>query len=284
MYRLQFLLLFTAVYFGVCPFAKGQILKFSYLYEYTKDAKRPLWNRDYRLCVEWDGECVISYSENNFLRDSTGKAAIAEGDSIYEAQEKMNRYPRGVAWVVIGNLMDGTFVEYNKKSFLYFKGNGKYERPQWTILEESGEDVCGFACKKAVADYYGRTWTVWYTEEIPLSLGPWLLWGSPGFIMKAEEKNSLFRFTCEEITQTEYGRKRQIEDRYESEKYKLDPKFFEYSLAEMEQIFTKVSRDPKLQDEMQGGFTEVYDADGNKVEINQFPYIPLIAEEYWKKK
>lgn len=281
MYRYYFLLLYTTFSFGVCPFTNGQTLKFSYLYEYTKDAKRPLWNRDYRLCVEWDGKYVVSYSENNFLRDSTASAAIAEGDNIYETQEKMNRYPRGVKWIIIGDLMDGTFVEYNRRSFLYFKGLGKYVQPQWTILEETAEDVCGYACKKAVADYYGRTWTVWYTQDIPLSLGPWLLWGSPGFIMRAEDKDGLFRFTCEEITQTEHSRKKQIEDRYKFAKERPDPKFFEYDLAEMEQVFTRVCRDPKFEDEMQGGITEVYDANGKKIEISQFPYIPLIAEEYW---
>lgn len=281
MFRIQFLLLYTALFFSACPFTTGQILKFSFLYEYTEEARRPLWDRDYRLCVEWDGKYVVSYSENNFLRDSTGMAAIANGDNVYEALDKMNKYPCGVAWVVIGSLMDGTFVEYDKKSFLYFKGSGNYIQPQWSILEETAEDVCGYACKKAVADYYGRTWTVWYTEDIPLSLGPWLLWGSPGFIMKAEDKDGLFRFTCEEITQTEHGRKTQIEDRYKSEKDRPDPKFFEYDLAEMEQVFTRVCRDPKFEDEMQGGVTEVYDANGKKIEISQFPYIPLIAEEYW---
>ena len=34
--------------------------------------------------------------------------------------------------------------------------------------------------------FSGREWNVWFTEEIPVSLGPWKLNGLPGIILQAE--------------------------------------------------------------------------------------------------
>ena len=49
--------------------------------------------------------------------------------------------------------------------------------------------VCGYTCRKAVANFRGRTWTAWYTEQIPIDAGPWKLHGLPGLILKASDQN-----------------------------------------------------------------------------------------------
>ena len=46
--------------------------------------------------------------------------------------------------------------------------------------------ISGFLCQKATAKVRGREWTVWYTEEVPTTAGPWCLYGCPGLIVKAE--------------------------------------------------------------------------------------------------
>lgn len=64
----------------------------------------------------------------------------------------------------------------------------------WNMMDENKE-IEGYACKKAQAELYGRTWTVWYTDEIPLSFGPWLLGGLPGLVLEAEDADHAFHFT-----------------------------------------------------------------------------------------
>ena len=56
----------------------------------------------------------------------------------------------------------------------------------WTICEDSTMQVLGYDCHKATAKFRGRTWTVWYAEDIPLNIGPWKLGGLPGLILKAK--------------------------------------------------------------------------------------------------
>lgn len=70
----------------------------------------------------------------------------------------------------------------------------------WNMMDGSKE-IEGYACKKAQAEVYGRTWTVWYTDEIPLSFGPWLLGGLPGLVLEAEDTENAFHFTLAGLEQ-----------------------------------------------------------------------------------
>ncbi len=55
----------------------------------------------------------------------------------------------------------------------------------WQIADDT-LTISSYLCQKATAKVRGRAWTVWYTEEIPTSAGPWCLYGCPGLIVKAE--------------------------------------------------------------------------------------------------
>lgn len=70
----------------------------------------------------------------------------------------------------------------------------KRPEPAWTLCEDSLKTVLGYPCRKATATVLGREWTAWYTDDIPLDNGPWLLSGLPGLILQAETADSCFRF------------------------------------------------------------------------------------------
>ncbi len=52
---------------------------------------------------------------------------------------------------------------------------------------------------RATTHYGGRDWTVWFTLEIPFSVGPWKLWGLPGLVLRAEEVQGMFSFICTSV-------------------------------------------------------------------------------------
>lgn len=56
----------------------------------------------------------------------------------------------------------------------------------WELEEDSVRTIAGYECHKARTRFRGRDWSVWYTEDIPVSLGPWKLNGLPGIILRAE--------------------------------------------------------------------------------------------------
>lgn len=74
-----------------------------------------------------------------------------------------------------------------------------YTEPLPDFAWELSDDtltVSGYHCQKAVGKYAGRTWTAWYSEDVPASFGPWKLRGLPGMILKAEDADGIFSFTC----------------------------------------------------------------------------------------
>ncbi len=64
----------------------------------------------------------------------------------------------------------------------------------WSVEADSVKTLLGYECVKATADYHGRTWTVWFAPEIPVSDGPWKLHGLPGLILEAVEPSGQHAF------------------------------------------------------------------------------------------
>ncbi len=63
-------------------------------------------------------------------------------------------------------------------------------------LQEGDTIVCEYTCHKAVATFRGRTWTVWYTLDLPYNDGPWKFCGLPGLVLHAYDSEGCFRFNC----------------------------------------------------------------------------------------
>lgn len=63
----------------------------------------------------------------------------------------------------------------------------------WQILDEI-EEILGYRCQKAKVEYAGRSYTAWFTTEIPINDGPWKFWGLPGLILKVTDNQKQFEW------------------------------------------------------------------------------------------
>lgn len=63
-------------------------------------------------------------------------------------------------------------------------------------LTDSVVNVLGYECQSAKCNFRGREWYAFYSEDIPLSEGPWKLHGLPGLIMKASDSTGEYSFEC----------------------------------------------------------------------------------------
>lgn len=70
----------------------------------------------------------------------------------------------------------------------------KVEIPNWQIIPNSTTTLIGYKCQLAKAYFKGRLWYAWYTEDIPLSEGPWKLYGLPGLVLRAYDRNKQYVF------------------------------------------------------------------------------------------
>ena len=61
-------------------------------------------------------------------------------------------------------------------------------------LQDSVANICGHFCRSAIGSFRGRTYYVFYAEDIPVSAGPWKLSGLPGLILHADVDDGKFIF------------------------------------------------------------------------------------------
>ncbi len=68
----------------------------------------------------------------------------------------------------------------------------------WELSDEK-KMIGNFKCQKAIGEFRGRTYIVWFTNEIPLPYGPWKLNGLPGLIIEAEDQEKQLSFKATSI-------------------------------------------------------------------------------------
>ena len=66
-------------------------------------------------------------------------------------------------------------------------------------LQDSVANICGHLCKSATGTFRGRTYLVFYAEDIPVSAGPWKLRGLPGLILQADVDDGKFIFQARQV-------------------------------------------------------------------------------------
>lgn len=76
----------------------------------------------------------------------------------------------------------------------------------WEIINET-DTVFNYPCQKAKTNYAGRTYTAWFTMDIPINDGPWKFGYLPGLILKVTDDENLFQFLAIGLEQYEGNRK-----------------------------------------------------------------------------
>lgn len=171
-----------------------------YLEDYIKDSVNPqdVRHDEFALDIYPDGksafysvyERAIRLSRDSMLRiGMTAPEIISRQADMTRTHQYFEYYKNSPA--------KGTYRCYNKVVKMYC-----YEEQlpslQWNMVPETKE-LLGHTCQKATATIYGRTWEVWFTPQIPVAEGPWLLGGLPGLILEAADTEGIFHFKAIEL-------------------------------------------------------------------------------------
>ncbi|WP_424001466.1 GLPGLI family protein [Maribacter sp. IgM3_T14_3] len=78
------------------------------------------------------------------------------------------------------------------------------EQIQWELLKET-KNIGTFLCQKAKGAYRGRTYVVWFTNDIPVPFGPWKLSGLSGLILEVSETSGAYSIIATSIKLGEGG-------------------------------------------------------------------------------
>lgn len=77
----------------------------------------------------------------------------------------------------------GTYYEYESD-----------QKINWTLVDET-KTISTYKCRKAVGKYHNKNITAWYTEDVPISEGPYTFKGLPGLVVEAYDDKDFFHFT-----------------------------------------------------------------------------------------
>ena len=127
-------------------------------------------------------------SDKMLANDDPARFIIAnERMKALDTPEYAKKYPlsTGRHDIIYRNFEKGVLKTYSRVFGSKYLIVEDITIPEWTMYEDSTITVLGMECKKATTNFRGRYWEVWYTEEIPISQGPWKLCGLPGMILKA---------------------------------------------------------------------------------------------------
>lgn len=271
--------------------ADAQGIRAYYGFERKRDVKDAKYNECMDMRTDYDGSTAAFYSEKAFLRDSLKQFAFDKNGNALdnEAYSKLVDLNGGLKEVSLIDFKNKAIVLGYKPSFILIRGEGKLEMPKWSLTEETDE-LNGYKTEKAVGEYYGRKWTIWYTEEIPYNVGPWLFWGAPGLIVKAEDEEKIFSFYMM------YVEELSTKSRYDFINYSYDPtssyqrqknRKYRYDLKDAEKMYTRMKNDRKYAYSVEGVVNaRGVDKSGRKLTEAEmdaaYKYIPLISESYWK--
>lgn len=162
-------------------------------------------------------ECIYTYTINGRVQETYNTVlqigrtftrfydysayAVDSLSFIPEASEKEMGILRGIRQTalyffdaeVFQNMPSGKMTVVQESfpdQFSYEEDLGSFE---WE-LDNVTDTICGYECYKAITNYGGRRWTVWYTPEIPNTAGPWKFNGLPGLILAAKDSEEIHDF------------------------------------------------------------------------------------------
>ena len=174
-------------------------IKCVYQEKYIKDANHPnKFTFDEHVLAISENHSAY-YSRNARLRSEMQDSLLRQGMNAIEVVGVLQSIPYGRELEVYKRVEGGQYLYYEKKSTQLYRYEDKLPKIEWQIGEEV-KDILGYHCQKAIGNIYGREWTVWFTMDIPVSDGPWLLCGLPGLILEAIDNENIFHFTAIELS------------------------------------------------------------------------------------
>ncbi|GEN72065.1 GLPGLI family protein [Chryseobacterium lathyri] len=185
--------------------------------------------------LDISAEKSLFYSENRYKRDSILQKAFQGGGGRGSvSREQMEGVRTNINYS----------VEKDKASQkTYFKdriGRDVYvyeeDRPlNWKMSSETTK-IGDYKVQKATTDFAGRTWTAWFTTDLPYQDGPYKFGGLPGLIVKAEDDKGDYSFDlmknykiAEIVTLSQFGNTLKVKRSdylKQQEKFKTDPMSF----------------------------------------------------------
>lgn len=165
---------------------------------------------DYSCCIDTSGRLEENFISENMLlqigsdglsKFSSYKNLTIDSIILRSTSEQLlkaakeNRLNNGEFMTIFKNYPSGKLTHTEKICQDWFRYEEDMPVMDWE-LTDSVTTVLAYECQGAKCNFRGREWYAFYAEDIPLSEGPWKLYGLPGLIMKASDSTGEYSFEC----------------------------------------------------------------------------------------
>ena len=231
----------------------------------VEDVKNPV-KKTHNFMLLQIGERISKFSDYFRLKsDSLGDVYAQQKMDEIEALNKLIIIEKGTSSTNI--FKDYPAEKISLYEYLQIGGNYYYTedktKPQW-ILEPADTIICSYSCKKAKTSFRGRNYTAWYTNEIPISDGPWKFWGLPGLILQITDDKKEYNFECIAI-----NKPIEINQIFITKK-----DYINTTIAKFNDAYKKLQENPRVAIEAWGKIKS-----GLPDKINSRPYNPIELSE-----
>lgn len=165
-------------------------------FSHVRDTTRAfrVWEEDFQLA--YGQQQSVYLSATRMQQDSLHRAAFEEAMRTNSTTVNMGVL-KPVTPETVYVTGDAVYVNrsFNRANYLVKE---PLEKPDWRISTET-KQLLGYTCQKATGIVKGRSYTAWFTTDIPAGFGPWKLHGLPGLILEAYDDSNRIRFHCTRI-------------------------------------------------------------------------------------
>lgn len=159
----------------------------------------PQTNRIDSLENDPQGKIMLEQADNAAMEKAIANMKAGLGESWFDIREEMG-INRGSRYKNMKNFELRTITVWDSQMGDRNRYPVEMDDLQWELLD-STKNVLDYECQLASADYHGRKWYAWFTQEIPVQDGPWQLCGLPGLIMEAATADGEYGFTIKGLQQ-----------------------------------------------------------------------------------
>ncbi|HLS12505.1 MAG TPA: GLPGLI family protein [Flavobacteriaceae bacterium] len=191
MKTLTSLTLFLLLCFSVQGFAQENVEVY-----YEQNSSRDSGNNTASYFKLYASAYLSTYKdvfEKEGFNDTSEKVVLHENEEgvlVYNETKVRKNFTRNDFYIDLNN---GHIKQVLTQKGVTKKINDIPNKIDWHITEESKE-IGKYIAIKAEVTFRGRDFEAWFTPEIPISAGPWKLYGLPGLILEVTDKEKEYQW------------------------------------------------------------------------------------------
>ncbi|MEQ3663684.1 MULTISPECIES: GLPGLI family protein [unclassified Olleya] len=150
----------------------------------------------------------IPLDEDSIQKDDTNDSEINETIVI----GKKNVIKRNFVNLNTNKLSSTENITFDSKTYLVTEALPKLD---WDLNHPDTLKIGTYMCNKATTNFRGRNYIAWYTNDIPITFGPWKFHGLPGLILDMYDQTHKYEWIVTKITKKTINEKILNQDKHD---------------------------------------------------------------------